>query len=38
MQVLRVPSWRFELLRADYWGRAWCLHVGPLLILWGKEA
>lgn len=36
MQVLRIPSWGFEYGEARYYGWRHCVHIGPLLIFWGR--
>lgn len=32
MTVVRIPSWGFEISRADYYGWRYCLHVGVWLV------
>lgn len=36
MTVLRVPSWGFDHSTAEYYGWRHCLHIGPVLIFWGR--
>jgi len=32
MQVLTVPGWGLGVYDARYYGRRWCVQIGPLLI------
>ena len=36
MQFQRIRFWSLCLQRADYYGWRWCLHIGPVLIWFGK--
>ena len=36
MAVLRVPGWGFDHSAAEYYGWRHCLHIGPILIFWGR--
>lgn len=37
MQILRVPGWGLGLHDARYYGRRWCVEVGPWLIFFGQD-
>ncbi len=35
IQVVRVPGWCLSFGGAEYYGRRWCLSIGPWLVfLW----
>ncbi len=36
MQIMRVPGWGLWLYDAAYYGRRWCLNIGPFLIFGGQ--
>ena len=36
MTIVRVPSWRLEVVTADYYGWRYCLHIGPWLVFFWK--
>jgi hypothetical protein len=36
IRVMAIRPWGISLHSAAWYGWRWCLHIGPLLIWWGK--